>query len=130
MHQRKPDHVFVIANRLLKKFEYVELSHVSRTKNQEANDLAQLASGYRVSKEKLEEMIEVGGREMATKLSPSDLENSQLGFASKEEFEVLNIDSLADTDWRSPIVNYLKNPSTDTNTNCSRTCRYSTRSSK
>src|SRR4051812_23906906 len=50
---------FVIANRLLKKFEYVELKHVSRTKNQEANDLAQLASGYKVSKEKLEELIEV-----------------------------------------------------------------------
>ncbi|XP_058746033.1 uncharacterized protein LOC131618895 [Vicia villosa] len=54
-------------------------------KNQEANDLAQLASGYKVSKEKLEELI-----------------------------EVLNIDSLADIDWRSPIVNYLKDPLTDT----------------
>src|SRR4051812_27463419 len=51
---------------------------------------------------------------MATKLSPSDLENSQLGFVNEEEFEVLNIDSLVDTDWRSPIVNYLRNPSTDT----------------
>src|SRR3954463_7020209 len=105
---------FVIANRLLKKFEYVDLNHVSRLNNQKANDLAQLASGYRVSKEKQEELIEVRGKAMATKLSPSDLENSQLRFANKEEFEVLNIDSLADTDRRRPIVNYLKDPSTDT----------------
>src|SRR3954467_2092874 len=48
---------FVMINRLLKKFEYVELKHVSRVNNQEANDLAQLASGYKVSKEKLEELI-------------------------------------------------------------------------
>ncbi|XP_058768518.1 uncharacterized protein LOC131642258 [Vicia villosa] len=47
---------FVIANRLFKKFEYVELKHVPRINNQEANDLAQLASGYRVSKGKLEEL--------------------------------------------------------------------------
>src|SRR3954464_7320042 len=105
---------FIIVNRLLKKFEYVDLNHVPRLQNQEANDLAQLASGYRVSKNKFEELIQVRGRAMATKLSPSDLENSQIGFANKEEFEVLNIDSLADTDWRSPIVNYLKDPSSDT----------------
>src|SRR3954465_7321162 len=68
-----------------------------------------------VSKEKLEELIEVRGKAMATKLSTSDLESSQLGFANKEEFVVLNIDSLANTDWRSPIVNYLRDPSTNTN---------------
>src|SRR3954469_9345929 len=82
---------FVIANRLLKKFEYVDLKHVSRINNKEANDLAELASGHKVSKEKLEELIEVRGKAMATKLSPSDLENSQLGFANEEEFKVLNI---------------------------------------
>ncbi|XP_058767999.1 uncharacterized protein LOC131641716 [Vicia villosa] len=103
-----------MTNRLLKKFEYVDLNHVSRIKNQEANDLAQLASGYKVSKERLEELIQVRGKAMTTRLSPTDLENTQLGFANQEEFEVLNIDALTDTDWRSPIVNYLKDPSKDT----------------
>ncbi|XP_050896150.1 uncharacterized protein LOC127102868 [Lathyrus oleraceus] len=34
---------FVIANRLLKKFEYIDIKHVPRIKNQEANDLTQIA---------------------------------------------------------------------------------------
>ena len=50
---------------------------------------------------------------MATKLSPSDLENLKLGYANREEFEVLAINALVDTDWRSPIINYLKDPSID-----------------
>ncbi|XP_058759340.1 uncharacterized protein LOC131632610 [Vicia villosa] len=105
---------FVMTNRLLKKFEYVDLKHVPRIKNQETNNLAQLASGYKVSKERLEELIQVRGKAMATRLSPTNLENTQLGFANQEEFEVLNKDALTDTYWRSPVVNYLKEPSIDT----------------
>ncbi|XP_050897537.1 uncharacterized protein LOC127104395 [Lathyrus oleraceus] len=99
---------------LLKNFEYIDIKHVPRIKNQEANDLAQIASGYRISKGKLEELVEVRGKAMAARLSPTDLENTQLGYASKEEFEVLAIDTLIDIDWRNPIINYLKDPSTDT----------------
>ncbi|XP_050919355.1 uncharacterized protein LOC127136887 [Lathyrus oleraceus] len=99
---------------LLKKFEYVDIKHVPRIKNQEANDLAQIASGYRISKEKLEELVKVRGKAMAARLSPTNLESTQLGYANKEEFEVLSIDTLIDTDWRNPIINYLKDPSTDT----------------
>ncbi|XP_050878265.1 uncharacterized protein LOC127082081 [Lathyrus oleraceus] len=105
---------FVIANRLLKKFEYIDIKHVPRIKNQEANDLEQIASGYRISKEKLEELVEVRGKAMAARLSPTDLESTQLGYANKEEFKVLAIDTLMDTDWRNPIINYLKDPSIDT----------------
>lgn len=50
---------FVKVNSLLKKFDMVNIKHVPRIENQEANDLDQIASGYRVSKEKLEELIEV-----------------------------------------------------------------------
>src|ERR1051325_10449627 len=99
---------FVMANRLLKNFEYVDIKHIHRIDNQEANDLAQIASGYKTSKEKLQYLIETRGRIMATKLSPLDLENSKLGYANQKEFEVLSIDTLADADWRSPIINYLK----------------------
>src|ERR1051325_9210998 len=105
---------FVIANRLLKKFEYVDIKHIPRIDNQEENDLAQIASGYKTSKEKLQYLIETRGRIMATKFDPLDLENSKLGYASQKEFEVLSIDALADTDWRSPIINYLKEPSVST----------------
>ena len=76
--------------------------------------MAQIASGYKTSKEKLQYLIETRGRIMATKLSPLDLENSKLGYADQKEFEVLSIDTLVDTDWSSPIVNYLKEPSVST----------------
>ncbi|XP_050918351.1 uncharacterized protein LOC127135753 [Lathyrus oleraceus] len=99
---------------LLKKFEYIDIKHVPRIKNQEANDLAQIASGYRISKGKLEELVEVRGKAMAARLSLTDLESTQLGYASKEEFEVLAIDTLIDTDLRNPIIIYLKDPSADT----------------
>ncbi|XP_058784458.1 uncharacterized protein LOC131659264 [Vicia villosa] len=99
---------------LLKKFEYVDIKHVPRIKNQEANDIAQIAYGYRISKEKLEELVEVRGKAMATKLSQIDLEGNRLGYANEEEFEVLSIDTLVDTDWRSPIIDYLKDPSLNT----------------
>ena len=74
------------------------IKHIPRVKNQEANDLAQIASGYKVSTESLKDLIEVRGKEMAAKLSPYDLENSKLGYTNKEEFEVLVINTLIDTD--------------------------------
>lgn len=50
---------FIIVNRLIKHFDYVDIQHVPRLENQEADDLAQIASRYMVSKGKLEELIEV-----------------------------------------------------------------------
>ena len=49
---------------------------------------------------------------MSTRLSPSDLETTKLGYADEENFEILAIDNLTDEDWRKPIVNYLENPIT------------------
>lgn len=89
---------FVIANILLRKFDYMNIRHIPRLKNQEADDLAQIASGYKVSKEKLEDLIEVQGRVMTTKLSPSDLEMKKLGYADGENFEILAIDNLTNID--------------------------------
>ena len=101
---------YVVASRLLRKFDYANIRHIPRLKNQEANDLAQIAYGQKGLKEKLEDSIEVRGRIMETKLSPSDLEMTKLGFSGGEIFEILTIDNLTDTDWRKPIVDYLKKP--------------------
>lgn len=49
---------------------------------------------------------------MSTRLSPTDLETTKLGYADEENFEILAIDSLGDEDWRKPIVEYLENPTT------------------
>ncbi|XP_058726440.1 uncharacterized protein LOC131597789 [Vicia villosa] len=76
--------------------------------------MAQITSGYKVSKERLEELVEVKGKAMTTRLSPIDLETTQLGFANQEEFEVLTVDTLIETDWRSPIIKYVRDTSTDT----------------
>ena len=58
---------FIVANTLLRKFEYVHLEHLPRIDNQVANELAQIASGYKVSKQSLEELIEI-----RDKLIPDD----------------------------------------------------------
>lgn len=42
---------FVKANSLLSRFDEVDIKHVPRIKNQEANDLVQIASKYIVSGE-------------------------------------------------------------------------------
>lgn len=48
-----------IARSFLEKFDSVKIRFMLRLKNQEENDLAQVASGYKVPREKLEELIEV-----------------------------------------------------------------------
>ena len=101
---------FVIANRLLKKFEVINIRHIPRLENQVANDLAQIASGYKISKEKLQQAIEVRGRVVSTKMSPTDLETTKLGYADQENFVISFIDSLIEQDWRKPIVDYFKSP--------------------
>lgn len=83
---------FVIANRLIKCFEFVDIQYVPRLENQKANKLAHIASEYKVSKEKLEDLIEVGGRVRSISLSPSDLLMTKLGSTDPENFEVFAIE--------------------------------------
>ncbi|XP_050889710.1 uncharacterized protein LOC127095000 [Lathyrus oleraceus] len=101
---------FVIVNRLIKCFNFVDIQHVYRLENQEANELAQVSYGYRVSKEKLNDLIEVRGKVKATRLPLSDLEMIKLGSVDPENFEILAIENLVEIDWRKPIVSYLENP--------------------
>lgn len=103
---------FVIASRLLRKFEMINIRHIPRLQNQEANDLAQITSGYKISKEKLQDVIEVRGRVVSTRLSLSDLETTKLGYADEDNFEILSINCLTDEHWRKPMVEYLKNLTT------------------
>jgi len=106
---------FVAANALLKRFTHVEIQHIPWIENQEANDLAQIASGYRVSKEKLQELIEIkdkrGSRERPSKkLSMPKLEWAEASdehAQGKNYVEIFAIDNLTNNDWRKSIVNYL-----------------------
>ena len=76
---------------MLTRFNEVEFEHVFREQNKEANDLAQIASSYKLSKQSFETLI-------TTKEQLHD------------EIEILNIDVLATHDWRKPLVYYLQNP--------------------
>ncbi|XP_045795462.1 uncharacterized protein LOC123889969 [Trifolium pratense] len=115
---------FVIANALLKRFDSIDIEHVPRIENQEANDLAQIASGYKVSKEKLEQLIEIKEKLISNEpmqlelsmpklvgaeMSPNDI-NSTDKEMNYDEFQIFVIDNLVDGDWRKPIVEYLENP--------------------
>lgn len=50
---------FLQANNLLKQFAYVWIDHIPRVENRKANDLAQIASGYRIPRERLEYLVKV-----------------------------------------------------------------------
>ncbi|XP_045792014.1 uncharacterized protein LOC123886769 [Trifolium pratense] len=115
---------FVIANALLKRFDSIDIEHVPRIENHEANDLAQIASGYKVSKEKLEQLIEIKEKLISNEpmqlelsmpklegaeMSPNDINNSDKEM-NYDEFQIFVIDNLVDGDWRKPIVEYLENP--------------------
>ncbi|PNY14157.1 retrotransposon protein putative unclassified [Trifolium pratense] len=115
---------FVIANALLKRFDSIDIEHVPRIENQEANDLAQIASGYKMSKETLGQLIEIKEKlilnePMQSKLSMPKLEGAEMplndiNHPNKEleydEFQIFVIDNLLDGDWRKPIADYLENP--------------------
>lgn len=90
---------FFITNQLLKQFNFVDISHVPQAENREANNLEQIASSYKVPKGKLEDLIKVRGRVLATRLSLLDLSTMKLGFVDSKNFEVFTIEHLIDTDW-------------------------------
>lgn len=69
---------FVITNQLIKCFDFVDIQHIPRHENNEANELAQITLRYKVPKEKLEDLIEVQGKVQATRLSPPYLALTKL----------------------------------------------------
>src|SRR3954468_4752178 len=113
---------YAIVIRLLESFEHVEILHVPRSNNYIANELAQIASGYRVSKDKLEDMVEIKNKEThevldkSGQLSTSKFEGVGDNVESKVEskylyaLEIFAIDNMTDADWRNPLVQYLNNP--------------------
>jgi len=64
---------YVAANTLLRHFTHVEIQHIPPIENQDANDLAQVASGYKASKEESQERIEVRNKRSSKDASPQKL---------------------------------------------------------
>lgn len=82
---------FAMEKHLLECFEVVTITHVPRMENQEANDLEQIASGYKVSKDRLKDFIEVK-ENMASNVSSSPKWQSQnMGAYNFRSFKFLKI---------------------------------------
>ncbi|XP_050897084.1 uncharacterized protein LOC127103889 [Lathyrus oleraceus] len=78
---------FVTATRLLEHFEVADIRHVPRGENQEDNELAQVASRYKMSKSELQDLIEVRGKLVSSTPPTEDIlkENVSRGGELDEE---------------------------------------------
>ena len=83
---------------MLEQFNNVIIRHVPREENFEANELAQLASRYKINTPTLKKLIELKGQ-----------------YAPVEEKEVYLLSHLSQLDWRKPIVELLRNPNASIN---------------
>jgi len=63
----------------LKRFDRANIQHIPRIENQEANDLAQISSGYRISEIKFEELIKIREKLALKKLALDKLSIPKLG---------------------------------------------------
>jgi len=98
---------YAAANALLKRFTHVAIQHVPHTENQEVNDLAQRASGYKVSKERMQEPIEIRNKHSSREAPPKKLLIQKLrgvevpyGHAQGTNLvEIFVINNLNDNDW-------------------------------
>nr|XP_025678964.1 uncharacterized protein LOC112778912 [Arachis hypogaea] len=85
----------VTAWELLTSFRKFSLVHIPRIHNEIANELAQIASKYRIGPETIKKLSSI----------------HQILVLANER-EVLCIDEWEDFDWRKPIAQYLKDPNT------------------
>ena len=96
----------------------IKIQNIPRIENQDANDLAQIASGYKASKNESQELIEVRNKRSSKDASPQKLLIPKLGGTgtSNERTQCMNlveifvINNLTDDNWRKPIASYLENP--------------------
>ena len=70
---------YAAANALLKRFTHVEVQHIPRIENQEVNDLAQMASEYKVSEEQMQEVIEIRNKRSSREAPSKKLLIPKLG---------------------------------------------------
>lgn len=62
---------FVTATQLLEHFEVIGIRHIPRNENEEANELTQISSGYKMSKSKFQDIIEIRGK-MVSNIPPTE----------------------------------------------------------
>jgi len=96
-----------LANALLKRFAHVQIRHLPRIENQEANDLAQMAFVYKIPKNQKQEPIEVKNKRSSKDTLPKKLLKPKLGGIGTSQrhsqgtnlIKILVINNLIDSDW-------------------------------
>jgi ribonuclease HI len=93
------------------------IRHIPRVENQRANNLAQDVSGYRIKRGKFHNAENF----ITLKVADRPSESSGLSGVTRKVLLIDSADNEADTsDWRTPIINYLRNPSIRTDKNIRR----------
>jgi hypothetical protein len=107
---------------IIHSFDEFSIRHISRVENHRANNLAQDALGYRIKRDRFhntENLITCAGPIHQVADRPS--ENFGLSGVTRKVLLIDSADNEADAnDWRTPIINYLWNPSVrmDKNIRC------------
>jgi hypothetical protein len=104
-------------------FDEFSIHHISRVGNYRANNLAQDASGYRIKRGKFHNTKNlITGVGPITQVVDRPGEGSGPSGVAREVLLVKSTDNeVDDTDWRTPTVDYLRNPSVRTDRNVRRT---------
>jgi hypothetical protein len=108
---------------IIHSFDEFSIRHISRVENHRANNLAQDASGYRIKRGRFhntENLITGAGPIPQVADRPSG--DSRLFGVARKVLLIDSTDNEADaSDWRTPVTNYLRNPSIRTDKNIRRT---------
>ncbi|CAL9006545.1 unnamed protein product [Prunus brigantina] len=95
---------YVTALNTADQFSRISFVHVPPAENQEANEMAQVASGVSIPADDLDRVIRVEKRTLPA-LAERGMTSQVASAEISDEVET------ADTDWRYPIVKYLRDPS-------------------
>jgi ribonuclease HI len=108
---------------IIHSFDEFSIRHISTVENYRANNLAQDPSGYWIKRGKFhntENMI--NGTGLIPQVADYPVEVSGPSIIAMEVLLVKSVDNKANgTDWRTSIVDYLRNPSVRTDMNVRRT---------
>jgi hypothetical protein len=108
---------------MIHSFDEFSIRHISRVENHRANNLAQDASGYRIKRGKFHSTKNlITGATLDSQVSNRSSVGAGPYDVAGKVLLIDSVDNEADAiDWRTPIINYLRNPSVRTDRNIRRT---------
>jgi hypothetical protein len=104
-------------------FDEFSIRHISRVENHRANNLAQDASGYRIKQGRFHNTKNlITGAGPTPQVADRPRRDAGPSGVTRNVLLIDSVDNEADaSDWRTPILNYLRNPNIRTDKNIRRT---------